>query len=421
LRYKKIIGTLVLALSINVLSPSLLKKAHAEVKPPNIQGKFAITMDLKTGEIIYTKAPDSKAYPASTTKLLTAILLAENKSKEDALKFTPDALKQPDYAIYRSFGPIPLGTTISASDAMKGLMLFSGNDIAYVIADNVAGSNAKFSEMMNSKLKEWNLKDTHFVNPNGLPDANHYTTPYELAIITKKAYENPWVKEAMNTKNATIKTSNNLIINVENRNKNVGVDGCVAGKTGYTKDAGRCLATVYERDGRTLIGIVMNSVYDLNDTAVFEDMKKVIDYSYAAEKTSFMKADTTVGTYPIKYKLFKFFGPEKTIDVPFILTEDVNIYDNEINKNETKGIVEIKETDGWNLAKNPKASIFKVSQRAASHEYAVKANITTQDLLKQNMVIYGITLAAIIFILVLIILIIRIFSKRSRRRGRRRY
>lgn len=420
MRYKKIIGTLVLALSINVLSPSLIKQAHAEVTKPDIQGKFAITMDLKTGEIIYTKSADSKAYPASTTKMLTALLLAENKNKGDMLKFTQDALNQPDYAINKSFGPIPLGATMSAEDVMKGLMLFSGNDLAYVVADNVAGNNENFSEMMNNKIKEWNLKNTHFITPNGLHNANHYTTPFELAIITKKAYENPWVKEAMNAKNATIKTSNNLIINVENRNKNLDIDGCIGGKTGYTPEARKCLAAVYERDGKTIIGVVMKSVYDAKDTAVFQDMKQIIDYSYGAEKSTFMKAGTNIGTYPIKYKLFKFFGPEKTIDVPFTLNEDVKIYDNDINKNETKGNIEIKETDAFNVAANPNTASFKVNQRLASSEYSVKANINTKDILKQNMVIYGVTLAAILFILVLIILIIRISNKRSRRRDKRR-
>ncbi|WP_040212141.1 D-alanyl-D-alanine carboxypeptidase family protein, partial [Clostridium polynesiense] len=283
MKYKKIIGTLILAFSFNTLTPLFSTKAQAKTDPPNIVGQYAITIDADTGEVIYSKNGDAKSYPASTTKLLTALLLAENKNKEDILKFTESALKQPDYALYRSFGPIPLGTTMSADDVMKSLMLFSGNDIAYLIADNVAGDTSKFSDMMNAKLKEWGLNNSHFVNPNGLHHDNHYTTPFELAVITKKAYENPWVKETMAQSKATVNTSLNKPINLENRNKNVGTDGCVAGKTGYTSPAGRSLAAVYERDGRTIIGVVMKSAYDVQDTQVFKDMKNIIDYSYAAE------------------------------------------------------------------------------------------------------------------------------------------
>ena len=171
-----ILKTLILTLSISLFSPlaSINAKA-ATTAQPDINAQAAITMDLETGEIIYCKDADSKRYPASTTKLLTGLLLAENKQKSDEIAFTESAKIQPEYSLNINFmhNSMKVGDTMSADDVMKGLLLFSGNDTAYMIADNVAGNSQKFADMMNAKAKEIGANNSHFVTANGLHDENH--------------------------------------------------------------------------------------------------------------------------------------------------------------------------------------------------------------------------------------------------------
>ena len=137
-------------------------------------------------------------YPASTTKLMTALLLAENKEKSDSITYTESAYKQPAYSLRSNiYFNLKVGDTMSAADVMNSLLLFSGNDTAYMVADAVAGDADSFIKMMNEKAKALGMSSTNFVTANGLHDPNHYTTAYDLAILGASAYKmnglgNPW-------------------------------------------------------------------------------------------------------------------------------------------------------------------------------------------------------------------------------------
>ena len=175
-----------------------------------------------------------------------------------------------------------VGDKVLADDIMKGLLLFSGNDTAYVIADNVSGNSKSFAELMNKKAKELGANNSNFITANGLHDENHYTTAYDLSLITKAAFANPWEKRTMELQKAPINLNNSKII-LENRNLGLGKKGNIAGKTGTTSQAGGCLATVYERDGRQLIGVVLKDrQIDNADMTKFNDMDSIMDYSYSA-------------------------------------------------------------------------------------------------------------------------------------------
>ncbi|MCJ7688636.1 MAG: D-alanyl-D-alanine carboxypeptidase, partial [Clostridiaceae bacterium] len=277
----------------------------AAEKPLDLIGKAAISVDLETNEIIYTKNIDNKMYPASITKLITALLLAENKKITDNLTYTQSAKNQPPFSYNLNVHPVAIGETMSADNVMDALLLYSGNDIAYMIADNVGGDATKFAKMMNAKAASLGMKGSHFITPNGLDDASdqHFTTAYDLTLLGKAAYKNDWVRKSMGKKESTVKSSNGVNAIVTNRNKLLGIDGNVGGKTGYTQKAGRCLVSIYERDGRKIIGVVMNSEYDAKDTKVFEDMTKLIDYSYAAKKEVLNKKDTELKTISVPYKV----------------------------------------------------------------------------------------------------------------------
>lgn len=199
LKHKRF-SILLILLLIFLMSPNILAATGDTTNLPTILGKAAITVDVKTGEVIYAKNVDQQMYPASTTKLMTALLLAENKSKTDELKYTQSAKAQPEYSLNVNLHAIGLDETMSAANVMDGLLLYSGNDMAYMIADNVGENSTNFSKMMNDKAAKLNMTGTHFVTPNGLHRQDHYTTPYDMSILARTAFLNPWIKETMSKK-----------------------------------------------------------------------------------------------------------------------------------------------------------------------------------------------------------------------------
>ena len=387
---------------------------------PNIYGKSAITIDAETGEIIYAKSIDSTMYPASTTKLLTALLLAEKFNKGDALKYTETAKSQPEYSLNVNLHPINVGETMMAEDVMDGLLLYSGNDVAYMIADNVSGSAKGFEEAMNKKIKSLGLKNTHFITPNGLHDDNHYTTAYDLTVIGREAYKNPWVKESLGKKTSTIKTSTGTTFIVENRNKQLGDFGNVGGKTGYTSKAGRCLVAMFERDGRKIIGVVLNSVYDAQDSFVFEDMKKIIDWSFQAKKSNLHAKDSVLGKEKLTYKPLVFLGPTKEIEVPLSLKEDVSYYDNSVNKKEVKEEIKLDSVNPWKINDSKSVGTLVVKEREALKEYKLYTTISKSSLIKANLFLYIGALVGLILVILLLVIAIRFVGASGKRRKRRK-
>ena len=388
---------------------------------PTIYGKAAITVDVATGEIIYAKDVDKKMYPASMTKLITALLLAENKVKTDKIKYSQSAKIQPADSLNASLHSIGLNETMSSTDVMDALLIFSANDAAYMIADNIAGNSTNFMKVMNDKAAQLKMTNTHFVTPNGLHDPEHYSTPYDMSILARDAFLNPWVKETMNKKQSTFSTSKGTIFEIKNTNKLLGLNGCIGGKTGYTSKAGRCLVAFYERNGREIMGVVMGSVMDANDTYVFNDMKKIINYSYDLHRTLLYAKDSVVKTKILKYKPLKFFGPEKAISVPLIVKEDVSYYKNEANKKDLKENINLSDITVSSIKGNDSIGTLRVTQREKVRMYKLYSAAPSGSLIKNDMPIYIMTAAIIIVFLLSIALIIRTnnLKKRKHRRSRR--
>jgi D-alanyl-D-alanine carboxypeptidase len=363
---------------------------------PQIYGKTAITVDMKTGEIIYAKDIDKQMYPASTTKLLTALLLAENKNKTDILKYTQDAKDQPEDSINLNLHSIDVGEGMTAADAMDGLLVFSGNDMAYMIAENVSKTAQDFVDKMNEEVKKLGLKNTHFANPNGLHDPNHYTTAYDLSVIARTAFQNPWVRESIGKQQSTIRTTKGTTFIIKNTNRNLGKDGCIGGKTGYTAAAGRCLVAFYNRNGREIMGVVMGSVYDQNDSFVFNDMKKIIDWSYAAKPSILHTANSVITTKSINYRPLVFVGPEKSINVPIVVKEDVKYYSNSFSKDNLKQTINLNNINISSLRGNNSIGTLTVTEKNMSKNYKLYANMSIASLIKDNLLIYGALFAVIL-------------------------
>lgn len=432
-----VLKALVLTLSLSLFSPlttasyaaNSTTKSKTETTAnslPEIKGESALTMDYDTGEIIYCKDADSKRYPASTTKLLTGLLLAENKKPTDQLEYTKSAKEQPEYSLNINYmhNTMQPGDTVSADDIMKGLLLFSGNDTAYVIADNISGNVNAFADLMNKKAKELGANNSNFITPNGLHNDNHYTTAFDLSLITKAAFDTPWERDTMELQKAPITLKNSKII-LENRNLTLGKNGNIAGKTGTTVPAGGCLATVYERDGRKIIGVVLKSrQIDNADMTKFNDMDSIMDYSYEATKETYKSSGENVGTADVKYKAFGFWGPSKTISVPIKLTQNVTYYKNAINDDESKITYNGTDSSAWSLVSNKNIKLT-YSTRNHTEEVTGAVDISLGALIKDNLIIYISTIVAIVIIITLVALIKNMASNSRRKKNsyknRRRY
>lgn len=416
---KAFISSMLLCLFISIFTafPSTKVLAENIIEKPEIIGKSAITMDISTGEIIYAKDIDTKRYPASITKLMTALVFAENATKDDIIPYTKAAKEQPPHSMNANFGPINIGDSLSGSDTMNALLLFSANDSAYMIADYVAGSNEDFIKLMNKKAKDLGLKNTNFMNPNGLHHAEHYTTAYDLALIANAMLENPWVKESIGTKESQVNfIKSQKRINIENRNKLLGKDGNIGGKTGFTTPAGRCLLSIYERGGKTLVGVVLNSEFGATDTQVFDDMDAIMDYSFAAKKSPYKETGDLITEIEATYKTFGFFGKEKTIKIPISINTDIQKYNNGIAEKDISLVVNTANMDAWDIAGNTELpTIF--SEKGSKLELTSSAEISNFTIIKENLIYYITRIGGVLAIISFLIFGFLALMKRKNRRN----
>ena len=324
----------------------------------NITAQSAIVMDMDTGEVIASKNADIQRPVASTMKLLTSLIYAENISKEQMIPFTEEALKTTQTAL-NNLTKINVGDKISSDDLMKAVLIHSANDAAYLMADAVSGNYKDFVKIMNDRVKSLGLKDTYVVNPCGLEsnalDPNNkeinLSTAYDMAIIAKEAYKNSWIRETISEK------SDDMTIDIEGesvqiklRNKILGQDGNVGGKTGNETQAGHCFVGFFQKNGRNLVTVALGCDYGTDGTNVFNDTITMSDHGYLAEKEVYKKAGEQIGTIELEYRAYFIAGPKKTITVPVIATEDVMYYKNDINDENAKIEYNSENKSAWNLA-----------------------------------------------------------------------
>jgi len=240
---------------------------------PNVFGQFAVSIDAKTGDVLYDKNAHQHAFPASMTKVLTAILLMEHTKPEEQFTFSQPALDQEKSNYQLEF---QVGETINRNTALTILMVLSANDVAYAIGERIGGSIENFANMMNEKAKQLGAKDSHFVTPNGLHDPNHYTTAYDMAMITRGIQQYPEILQAMNTKRTTVTTSRQTV-SIFNKANYFENPYSIGGKTGFTNEARNTLVLLNEKDGNRIINVVMAS----QRPEIYEDMRQIADHSFS--------------------------------------------------------------------------------------------------------------------------------------------
>lgn len=223
-------------------------------------------MDAASGRVLYSHDPDKKAQIASTTKIMTGLLVAETCDLQAQVSVPKEAAGTEGSSMYLKAGEI-----LTVRELLYGMMLHSGNDAAVTLAMYCAGSVAAFADKMNQKAEELKLSDTHFCNPHGLDEQDHYSTARDLAKLTAYALENDVFRQVVSTKSAVfgdrVLTNHNKLL--------WRYEGAIGVKTGYTKSAGRILVSAAERNGRRLIAVTIN---DPND---WHDHTAVLDYGFS--------------------------------------------------------------------------------------------------------------------------------------------
>ena len=276
-----LLGTLLSSLSL-----LLINVVNAEMYT---SGLASCLLETSSGRVLFSKNKDKKLPMASTTKIMTAITAIENcDDLDEKFEISPKAVGIEGTSLY-----LRKGDVFSTRDLLYALMLISGNDASVAIAEHVGGSTSEFVTMMNDLAKKIGALNTHFANTHGLDADGHYTTAYDLALITAYALENETFKEIVSTKNIKITNGEGENRYLKNKNKLLfRLDGCIGVKTGFTNDAGRCLVSAIERDGVRFVCVVLNcgpmfeesetllntcaNTYKLYDLTELYDYKKLL-------------------------------------------------------------------------------------------------------------------------------------------------
>ena len=250
----------------------VLETSATEMKEPILNAKAWIVYDRGSKEIICSKNSDEKRAMASTTKIMTAIVVIEKCNLQDVVTISRKAANTGGSCL-----KIKEGDKITVKDLLYGLMLRSGNDAAVALTEFTGGSIEGFAELMNKKAQELGLINTHFVTPHGLDNEKHYTTAYELAILTDYALNNEIFKNIVNTKYIDI-TINGMQRTISNTNELLGnIQGVNGVKTGFTGNAGRCLVTSCTRGENQIITVVLGCDTKKQRTT---DSIKLIEYAF---------------------------------------------------------------------------------------------------------------------------------------------
>lgn len=254
-----------------------------ETKEPNPAAKAALLMDAGNGQVLYEKNAHTLMYPASTTKILTAVIAIESCKLDEVVVVPQEAVGVEGTTI-----GLQEGEKLTLEDLLYALLLSSANDAAVAIAHHVAGSTEAFARLMNEKAQLIGTKESHFTNPHGLPDPNHYVSAYDLAVIARYAMQNPTFRRIVSTqvkqisRPAADRTKGPPQVHLWNHNRLLTLyEGSNGIKTGYTTQAGQCLVGAARRGNRELIVILLGSQgWD----PLYRDAKLLLDYGFTSFK-----------------------------------------------------------------------------------------------------------------------------------------
>lgn len=272
---------------------------------PELIAEGAVLIEPKTKTILYSKNRNARFYPASTTKVLTSLLLVESMNETALVTKSEDSIQK--IPADSSHIGLQVGDTYNYEDGIYAIMMGSDNYVSHDMALYNAGSIEAFADKMNQKAKSLGALSSHFVNPHGYHDPNHYTTPYDLSLITMDAFDNPTLKQIAGTPLYDFKVTNkNTILPLKHtaaffkKDSSFYNEHVVAAKTGYHTPAGRTLVAKANYDGLDLVAVVMKS----NNPGYFEDINKLFEYG----STNFQSIQDGNGIMTLKNTSYSNWG-----------------------------------------------------------------------------------------------------------------
>ena len=283
-RAAQTVAALLLALCVFFTTLPTLQSFAAPAWPQDvlIEAEGGILVDASSGCVLYGKNIHERYYPASITKILTALIVIERCNLDDTITFSYDAVHNVENgSTSAGYG---VGDRITVREALYALLLRSANEVANALAEHCAGSREAFAALMNEKAASLGCKESHFTNPSGLNDENHYTTAYDYSLIAMAAFKNPTFLEfdsttyyelppnSANAEPFTIYAGHKML----KKSSGLYYPGIIGGKTGYTMTAGNTLVTCAERDNLRLITVVLNG-----HLTHYSDTKKLLDFGFS--------------------------------------------------------------------------------------------------------------------------------------------
>lgn len=384
----------------------------------NIFSDSVILIDSNSGKTLYEKNSGKKVYPASTTKILTAIIAIENIENlqetttvnNSAISVIPSGYS----SAYLSDGEI-----ISLEYVLQAFLIHSANEAGNVLAEHVSGSIENFVDLMNQKLEEIGCKNTHFVNTNGIHDENHYTTAEDMAIIARYCMKNQTFREIVSMKSCTIpktnksderyyKNTNNLI----DPSSEYYLEDCIGIKTGYTTPAQNCLISACNKDGLELIAVVLGAPR-IDSGKSTRNLDSIELYNYGYKNYSSKKIASKGNTiYNVKIKN----GTKETKDLDLIIQNDINALVSINNENITYSI---KLNDNLSAPISANTVLGTITYTSEGIEYTENL-VASHDVYKSNFFIFILGLIiALILIIILSMINMRIKINRKKKYIRR--
>lgn len=376
----------------------------------NLYSEAAIIMDTQSEQILYQKNIEKKMYPASTTKILTAIIALEKCNLNDVITATSSAISQVPSGYSSAY--ITEGEQMTVKDLLTVFLVHSANEAGYILAEHCSGSIDAFADLMNEKAKEIGCKNSNFLNPSGIHSNNHYTTAYDLCLIAKYCMKNDTFRNIVAMPKCTIEPTNktlkrvysntNLLLNSSSKYY---TENCIGIKTGYTKEAGNCLVSCFSKDNIEVICVVLGAGNIGNsDASRFIDSKNLCNYTYNnfARKNIINKNDVI-----------------QSIEIPKATKETKNL--NLILEDDITALVDLNDaipTPTITLYNDISAPI-EANEKLGTVTYNIngveyKQNILAQTEVKQDLTLLKISIIVVVIALLLIFISIKIKKKKKK-------
>lgn len=376
----------------------------------NLYSEAAIIMDTQTEQILYQKNITKKMYPASTTKILTAIIAIEKCNLNDVITATNSAISQVPSGYSSAY--ITDGEQMTIKDLLTVFLVHSANEAGYILAEHCSGSIDAFADLMNQKAKEIGCKNSNFLNPSGIHNDNHYTTAFDLCLIAKYCMKNDTFRNIVAMPKCTIEPTNkslkrvysntNLLLNSSSKYY---TENCIGIKTGYTQEAGNCLVSCFSKDNIEVICVVLGAGNIGNsDASRFIDSKNLCNYTYNnfARKNIVYKNDVI-----------------QSIEIPKATKETKNL--NLVLENDINALVNINdEIPPPTISLNDNISApIKANEKLGTVTYTIndveyKQNILAQTEVKQDFTSLKISII-VVFALILLFTIIKIKKNKKKK------